>query len=248
MQYSVSPRVNLSELRAEAERERQHADADAARHRKWPSSCTKISTPSTNRNARMLVTRAPSVTTSIVTRRSSGRELARPAVDRPDVGQAPDTRAAPFALVGVHRQLDDVGNRRETPAARRGTPPPRPRWRRSARPAARRRPRSARKASARHGNRSCPARSNSSRPARGQVQRRQRRRPPLRIREGVLDRQPHVRHAELRDHRAVDELDHRMHDRLRVDERRRSGPARRRTASAPRSPRGPCSSASPSRW
>ncbi len=80
-----------------------------------------------------------------------------------------------------------------------------------------------------------------------EIERRQRRRPPLRIRERVLDRQPHVGDAELRDHRPVDELDHRVHDRLRVDDHVDLSRRRRRTASAPRSPRGPCSSASPSR-
>ena len=41
-------------------------------------------------------------------------------------------------------------------------------------------------------------------------------RPPVGIRERVLDRQPHVGDAELRDDRAVAQLDHRVHDRLRV--------------------------------
>ena len=80
-----------------------------------------------------------------------------------------------------------------------------------------------------------------------QIEERHRRVPAIGIRERVLNRQPHVGDAHLRDDRAVLQLDHRVHDRLRmhddVDLRRR----RRRTASAPRSPRGPCSSASPSR-
>ena len=42
--------------------------------------------------------------------------------------------------------------------------------------------------------------------------------PALRIRERVLDGQPHVRHAELGDDRAVEQLDHRVHDALRMDE------------------------------
>ena len=49
-----------------------------------------------------------------------------------------------------------------------------------------------------------------------QVERRQRRRPAIRVREGVLNRQPHVGHPDLRDHRSIDEFDHRVHDRLRV--------------------------------
>lgn len=40
----------------------------------------------------------------------------------------------------------------------------------------------------------------------------------LRIRERILDGQAHVRHAELGDDRAVEQLDHRVHDALRVDE------------------------------
>ena len=51
-----------------------------------------------------------------------------------------------------------------------------------------------------------------------EVERRQRRLPALGIRAGVLNRQPHVGDAELRDDRAVDQLHHRVHDRLRVDD------------------------------
>ena len=40
---------------------------------------------------------------------------------------------------------------------------------------------------------------------------------PLGIRQRVLDRQFHVRRAELGHHRAIDEFDHRMDDRLRMD-------------------------------
>ena len=36
MQYSVSPRVNDKQLRTEAEREGQHADADAPRGQEMP--------------------------------------------------------------------------------------------------------------------------------------------------------------------------------------------------------------------
>lgn len=42
--------------------------------------------------------------------------------------------------------------------------------------------------------------------------------PALRIRERVLDGQAHVRHAELGDDRPVEQLDHRVHDALGVDE------------------------------
>src|SRR5262249_19745179 len=50
-----------------------------------------------------------------------------------------------------------------------------------------------------------------------QIQWRKRARPPLWVRERVLDRQLHVRLAELRDDRAIHELNHRMHNRLGVD-------------------------------
>ena len=107
---------------------------------------------------------------------------------------------------------------------------------------------SARYASRRHGN-AVRVRHVELEPAGArEIERRQRRRPALGIRERVLNRQPHVGDAELRDDRAVDELDHRVHDRLRMDHDVDLIGARRRTASAPRSPRGPCSSASPNRW
>ena len=59
-----------------------------------------------------------------------------------------------------------------------------------------------------------------------EVERRERRVPALGIREGVLNRQPHVRDAKLRDQRTVDELDHRVHDRLRMNDARRFDRAR----------------------
>ena len=49
-------------------------------------------------------------------------------------------------------------------------------------------------------------------PGATQVERRQRRRPSFRIREGVLNRQAHVCDTELGDHRSVHQLDHRVHD------------------------------------
>ena len=71
---------------------------------------------------------------------------------------------------------------------------------------------------------------------------------PLRIRQGVLDRQPHVRRRKLGQHRAVRELDERMNDRFGMDDRPRSARRAGRTASGPRSLPAPCSSAWPSRW
>ena len=49
------------------------------------------------------------------------------------------------------------------------------------------------------------------------VERRHRAVPAIRIRKGVLNRQAHVGDAQLRDHRSVAQLDHRVHDRLRMD-------------------------------
>ena len=51
-----------------------------------------------------------------------------------------------------------------------------------------------------------------------QVEPRERRDNALRIQKRVLDRKLHVGRGELRDEGAVDVLDHRMHDRLRMDE------------------------------
>ena len=51
----------------------------------------------------------------------------------------------------------------------------------------------------------------------GEVEWRHRRRPPLRMGEGVLDGHLHVRLPDLRLHRAVDELDHGVDDALGVD-------------------------------
>ena len=53
---------------------------------------------------------------------------------------------------------------------------------------------------------------------RRQVEPGHRRVPALRVRAGILNRQLHVGAAQLRDDRSVDELDHRMHDRLRMNQ------------------------------
>src|SRR5204863_7667090 len=51
-----------------------------------------------------------------------------------------------------------------------------------------------------------------------EVESRERRGDALRIEQRVLDRELHVRRRELRDDRAVDVFDHRVHDRLRMNE------------------------------
>ncbi len=50
-----------------------------------------------------------------------------------------------------------------------------------------------------------------------EIEKRHRRVPAIGIREGVLNRQAHVGDAHLRDDRSVLQLDHRVHDRLRVN-------------------------------
>ena len=52
--------------------------------------------------------------------------------------------------------------------------------------------------------------------ARREIERREVARQPFRPRQRVLDGKTHVRPRKLRHHRTVDEADHRMHDRLRV--------------------------------
>ena len=74
------------------------------------------------------------------------------------------------------------------------------------------------RASASSGNVSRSGAWNSSvRPA-GEIQRRDRRRRPLRVGERVRDRHAHVRIAEMRQRGAVAEADERVHDRGRVDD------------------------------
>ncbi len=77
---------------------------------------------------------------------------------------------------------------------------------------------SARYARPRHGN-ATPIGSGEIEPSHpSQIQRRQRRMPPVRIGKRILNRQTHVGHAQLRDHRPVGELHQRVHDRLRMHE------------------------------
>ena len=139
--------------------------------------------------------------------RSTARTSSRPEIVRPAV-----------PLVGVHRLRDDVWNRRETQTMRRRnsatatslaafstigrptSPCERPKRQRQAGE-----PRRVRRLELE------PA-------GAGQIERRERRRPALRVRERILNRQPHVGHAELRDDRSIHELDHRVDDRLRVDD------------------------------
>ena len=60
--------------------------------------------------------------------------------------------------------------------------------------------------------------SKSSRPARARSSGGNERRPSIRVGKRILDRQSHVGNAQLRDDRAVSQLDHRMNDRLRMND------------------------------
>ena len=126
---------------------------------------------------------------------------------------------------------------------RRGRPRRPPRWRRSAgrgRPA---RPAGLVGQARGSANVSRSGGSKSSRRSVGPVDAPERRGEPARVGEGVADGQAHVGHRQLGDGGAVGELDHRVHDRLGVDDHLDAGRSRRRTARGPRSPRAPCSSA-----
>ena len=97
------------------------------------------------------------------------------------------------------------------------------------------------------GSASSPAASKSSLPMAARSSRCAGRRHPLGPGERVSDRHPHVRAAQLGEHRAVDKFDQRM-DRPTADGSRcRSAPTAGRTDNAPRSARAPCSSGSPNR-
>ena len=138
----------------------------------------------------------------------------------------------------------------EADAARRGTPPPPPRWRRSA-PRAQCRPRRSASQRQARGTGSARSRRVLERRSVGRAARDRARATPDSMRSGpgqaVGDRHAHVGRAELRQHRAVGVLDHRMDRRSADGSPPRSARAAGRTASAPRSLRAPCSSSSPSR-
>ena len=213
--------------------------------RKWPSSWTNTSTPSTKTNARTCQSRHGTSDLQFYPAGDLRRILARPL--RPRRAPRPASPPRPARCASIVRSMTR-GNRRESRAGRRETARPRFRWRRSARPAGSARPRAPDTPGAGTGNASVSGASNSSAPARARSSDGSAAGQRSGIRKRILNRQPHVGDAELRDHRAVGQLDHRVHDRLRMDDDVDLDRRRRRTASAPRSPRGPCSSASPNRW
>src|SRR4026209_2743002 len=114
MQYSVSPRVNLSIFGPNPSENVSTRTPRRRAARKCPSSCTKISTPRTKRNDTRVVTRGSS------TFRLYGQSFRLgpgPGVHLPDELQCYDG----FHRVGVQRLLDHGGNRREpeTPLEKR---------------------------------------------------------------------------------------------------------------------------------
>ena len=125
------------------------------------------------------------------------------------------------------------GNASETAAGPPGTPRPPPRWPRSARSAGAAVAR-ARRSQPKHGNRSEIGRLELERAQPGDVERRQRRRPAFGIRKRVLNRQPHVGHAELRDDRAV--------ARARPSSARSTADGRRRRSARRATPNSQCAS------
>ena len=175
------------------------------------------------------------------TRRPVPRPGAGPGLRAQDVRRrSVGFRVEPVRRCSSTHRGDGVDDPEERQPRRRGTPRRTPRWPRC-RPPARvppgcrrgapaRRPGTPRRRAARTPSVGAVVQSTGGRGVRhpvgpGQAQR---------------DRQPHVRRAGLRDRRAVDELDHRVHDRLRVHDDVDAVEAGRRTAGAPRSPRGPC--------
>src|SRR3954469_5664734 len=107
MQYSVSPRFTLSSLGPNPSENVSTRTPMRLAIRKWPSSCTKMSTPRTNRNATMLVTE-DTLETGLGRRLYSScrsrRELAGPAVDPAHLVQTRHGSRAD-ALIRVHRLL-----------------------------------------------------------------------------------------------------------------------------------------------
>ncbi len=121
-----------------------------------------------------------------------------------------------IALRGCERLPDDVGDREERTAGRRGRRRRRPRSRRCRRTGALPPFSPASRASASIGNVSVSGAENSS-VSDGEVERRDRRRRALGVRERVRDRHAHVRVAEMRERGAVAEADERVDDRRRLD-------------------------------
>src|SRR4051794_35448639 len=114
MQYSVSPRLTFSSLGPKPSENVSTRTPMRRAIRKCPSSCTKMSTPRTNKKASTVNIspggREPEKSGDrLYSSRRPGRERPSPAVDRAHIVQAGDVRGA-VALICVHRVPDDVGN------------------------------------------------------------------------------------------------------------------------------------------
>jgi hypothetical protein len=114
MTYSVSPRVKPITFGPKPMEKRGTSMSTHFAVMKWPSSCTKMSTPSTTMVARIVV--------SISSSRPRGDLTGLPVG-----GQHGLQRIGGARLVRVQRAFDDVGNagERTAPARKR---PRRPRW------------------------------------------------------------------------------------------------------------------------
>src|SRR5579863_8181816 len=112
MPYSVSPRRKLMIVGLNPSWNFSTLMPTRLAARKWPSSCTNTSTPSTNANDRSVV----NCETSDLQFYPAGdflRIFARPAIDGPDL----DQRRHLGRLMGFHRSLDDLRDRGESEPA-----------------------------------------------------------------------------------------------------------------------------------
>src|SRR6185369_5437557 len=117
MQYSVSPRLTLISFGPKPSENVSTRTPMRRAIRKWPSSCTKMRTPRTNKKASTvnISPGGPGTGKSrdrLYSSRRPGRERPGPAVDFPDISKSRktgDTRGA-VQFVGVHGVPDHIGN------------------------------------------------------------------------------------------------------------------------------------------
>src|ERR1051326_5611714 len=108
MQYSVPPRLTLTSFGPKPSENVSTRTPMRRAIRKCPSSCTKISTPRTNRKARVLVTSSPGGSRRRLypTRRARGVGSG-PAVDLPHIVEAANVPVVGL-LEDVHRVANDL--------------------------------------------------------------------------------------------------------------------------------------------
>ena len=244
MQYSVSPRRDLqTSFGPKPERERQHADADAPGRQKV-SELVHEDQHAEHEQKRQDGRSRQDLRLSILTRAPSRRAYSRA---HRSTRRTTSSVAAVCDSMCIHRRSMTRGNGRkaERPVEKRSTATSLAAFRTTGRvpPASQRAIRKIQTRETVAVRRVKLQRARARRSSDGE-----RALPSAPGYEtGVLNRQAHVGDAQLRDHRAVDQLHHRVDDRLRVHHHVDLIGATRRTASAPRSPRGLCSSASPNR-